>query len=239
MTTAFYTKTFDFHGSTVRMGCKVTLKNDGKISITSKWGARRISDYYRMEKDVKELVANNDWTNSAFTNLISEEAVTPEIEKLITTLKEQTEPLRVAYIKHSREFASKQFYKLDQITEEQVLREKGTDFTWRDETRRVHTKASKAHWDNIRSILSGGHEAHVEKRAKLAELHYQDSIVKLTQRIIQKGLDFSKATIITDLTHFDKGNIETVISDGMRVVRAFTILAWGEIVAPHYRYLIK
>lgn len=34
-------------------------------------------------------------------------------------------------------------------------------------------------------------------------------------------------------------NIETTITDGVKKVRAFTIVAEGEIQRPHYRYLIK
>jgi hypothetical protein len=34
-------------------------------------------------------------------------------------------------------------------------------------------------------------------------------------------------------------NFETTLSDGEKIVRAFTIVASGEIQKPHYRYLIK
>lgn len=38
----------------------------------------------------------------------------------------------------------------------------------------------------------------------------------------------------------EKGNISTTIVDAkQRKVNAWTILAWGEVNAPHYRYLIK
>ena len=34
-------------------------------------------------------------------------------------------------------------------------------------------------------------------------------------------------------------NIESIITDGTKTVRAWTIVAEGEIQRPHYRYLIK
>ena len=34
-------------------------------------------------------------------------------------------------------------------------------------------------------------------------------------------------------------NIDTIISDGEKQVKAQTICAWGEIQRPHYRYLVK
>lgn len=237
-TTANFSRKFTIRNREATLGCIVTLKDDGKVSITKKWGGYLTSDYYRLESVVKELVAQG-FKDPGFTNIISSEDMNSEVSKLLAELKTQTEPLRIAYVKHSKEFASKQFYKMDKITEQQVLKAKGYDYEWRGDTVRRHTKASLAYWERIKSILRDGHNAYVEKSEKLAELHYEDSIIKLTQRIIKKGLDFSKATIVTDLTHFDKGNIETIIKDGVRVVRAFTILAWGEVNAPHYRYLIK
>jgi hypothetical protein len=34
-------------------------------------------------------------------------------------------------------------------------------------------------------------------------------------------------------------NINTTLTDGEKTVRAFTIIASGEIQRPHYRYLVK
>lgn len=237
-TTANFSKKYLIRNREVTLSCVVTLKDDGKLSITKKRGGWIPSDYYRLENTVKELITTG-FTDLGFTNVISDKDMNSEAKKLLNELKKQTEPLRIAYIKHSKEFASKQFYKMEKITEQDVINEKGYDSEWGGKVIKRHTKASLAYWNNIKGILNKGHENYVGSREKFAKLHYEDSMVKLTNRIIKKGLDFSKITIVTDLTRFDKGNIETTIKDGQRIVRAFTILAWGEVNAPHYRYLIK
>ncbi len=69
-----------------------------------------------------------------------------------------------------------------------------------------------------------------------AQKHYQKSIDKLAFRIKEYKLDENKIKLET--TYIDQ-NISTIISDGDKTIKAFTILAWGEIQKPHYRYLIK
>jgi len=85
-------------------------------------------------------------------------------------------------------------------------------------------------------IASEGVESHVAKKLKLANTHYTDSIAKLAFRIEKKGLNENNLTLSSSRIAM---NFETRITDGVKSVRAFTILAWGEINAPHYRYLIK
>jgi len=80
-------------------------------------------------------------------------------------------------------------------------------------------------------------EVEFPKRARKAALaHYENSINKLAARIEKKGLNINKLTTVT--AHVE-ANIETTLTDGEQTVRAFTILAWGEINRPHYRYLVK
>jgi hypothetical protein len=71
---------------------------------------------------------------------------------------------------------------------------------------------------------------------KIAIEHYEFSIEKLAERIIKKGLNQDNLKIVT--SHIGV-NIETTINDGNKTVRAFTIIAEGEIQKPHYRYLVK
>lgn len=70
----------------------------------------------------------------------------------------------------------------------------------------------------------------------LNEAHYEQSIEKLAFRIAQKGLNQESLTVTT--SHIGV-NIETTLTDGIKTVRAFTIIASGEIQKPHYRYLVK
>lgn len=85
-------------------------------------------------------------------------------------------------------------------------------------------------------IAGEGVDAYVAKQLKLANSHYTDSIAKLAFRIAKKGLNESNLTLTSSRIAM---NFETIITDGIQKVKAFTILAWGEINAPHYRYLIK
>lgn len=45
-------------------------------------------------------------------------------------------------------------------------------------------------------------------------------------------------TLMIDVRHVDV-NLECEIWDGIQRVTAYTILAWGPIYRPHYRYIIK
>lgn len=90
--------------------------------------------------------------------------------------------------------------------------------------------------DLAKKIVSLGLEDYESKQLKLANMHYENSIVKLASRIVKKDLDQNKLTLSSSRI---KMNFETTITDGKKTVRAFTILAWGEIQRPHYRYLIK
>ena len=88
----------------------------------------------------------------------------------------------------------------------------------------------------VRRTLSSGLEKFVAKEVKMAEIHYEASINKLAVRIEKKDLNVAELKVVT--SHMG-ANIETTLTDGIRTVRAFTIIAEGEIQRPHYRYLIK
>ena len=58
---------------TINVGCVVTLKDDGKLSITKKWGGYYKSDYYKMEKEIKDLliVGEKGFENEKFSNVVN------------------------------------------------------------------------------------------------------------------------------------------------------------------------
>lgn len=99
-------------------------------------------------------------------------------------------------------------------------------------------------WQNAtyaaKEVVAKGEEAFIVKAAIEAERHYEYSISKLAARIVSKGIDLNTMEVSTISRIDTTGNIETLITDanGLKV-KAFTILAWGEVNAPHYRYLIK
>jgi hypothetical protein len=74
------------------------------------------------------------------------------------------------------------------------------------------------------------------KEVKKAEIHYNMSILKLADRILKKGLDETKLEVTASRLDI---NFEALITDGSKTVRAWTIVASGEIQRPHYRYLVK
>ena len=102
-----------------------------------------------------------------------------------------------------------------------------------------NTSASKT-LDNaqkqVRKITNHTEESFLAEAINNAEKHYANSIEKLAYRINEKGLDLNNLKVET--AHISN-NIETILTDGFKTVRAFTILAWGEVNAPHYRYLVK
>lgn len=233
-TTAFFSSKFNRNGKEFTMGCKVTLKDDNKISITNKWGARLKSDYYQLERLVKDEVAK-DFIHEGFSQVTREEN-NNQYQILVKSLTEQTTEFKIEYIKKTEQWALDGFRKMEEMKESDVIEERGA--VWQG--KKIHTKASYAYWNNIKSILAHGSKTYIEKKVQSAQLHYDHSIGKLAHRIIKKGLDFTNISIKTDYARFGKdGSLETIITDGKRTVRAWTILAWGEIKAPHYRYLIR
>jgi hypothetical protein len=86
------------------------------------------------------------------------------------------------------------------------------------------------------SIIYLGIEKFVQKQVKEAGEHYESSILKLSAKIEKKGLNIEKLEVKSGMVGV---NFETTLTDGEKIVRAFTIVASGEIQKPHYRYLIK
>ena len=103
-----------------------------------------------------------------------------------------------------------------------------------------HNSSNARSLDNLKKkingVLRGGKEESINRQVKAAETHYESSVEKLAYRIKEKGLDLSIISLHS--TKLDL-NFETTVTDGVKSVREFTILAWGEINKPHYRYLIK
>jgi ribosome-binding ATPase YchF (GTP1/OBG family) len=90
--------------------------------------------------------------------------------------------------------------------------------------------------DEIRLTLSKSFEQYLESEINESIEHYNQSIIKLAARIEKKGLNLNTLNVKT--SYIDV-NIETILTDGVKTVKAFTIIASGTIQRPHYRYLIK
>ncbi len=145
---------------------------------------------------------------------------------LIETLKNETETLKVQYLEMTEKWAIKEFENLRQWAKEYHTGKFGFG------------EASKKYYRLPYYIVNsnGKVEQHIEKMVQNAIEHYKLSIEKLALRIEKKGLNQSNLKIVT--SHIGV-NIETTLTDGLKTVRAFTIIAEGMIQKPHYRYLVK
>jgi hypothetical protein len=102
-----------------------------------------------------------------------------------------------------------------------------------------NTKASKTYrrlWNEVLTIKYLGLENFTSKELKKAVAHYEASIEKLANRIEAKGLNATKLKVVTSSIGV---NININLTDGVKTINAYTIVAQGEIQKPHYRYLIK
>lgn len=166
-----------------------------------------------------------------------------ESQALITLLKSETESLRVQYVELTEKWATEDFTGLEGVAakphpkyDEYVKpAQKGVAFGQDYEGQKRYRKACEAR-ELAKKIVASGRDEYVAREVAAAEEHYQDSIVKLALRIEKKGLNQKNITVKT--SHLGV-NIETVLTDGIQTVRAWTIIAAGPIQRPHYRYLVK
>jgi len=144
-------------------------------------------------------------------------------EKLIR----ETQELKKAYIEKTIIWAKEDFQALKQAVSDHKYTEQGSREWWAME--RKMEKLPVCFWRN-------DIDTWVEIQVNAAKKHYENSIVKLAQRIEKKDLNQDKLELSTSYIDL---NICTTITDGEKKVRAYTIIACGDIQKPHYRYLIK
>jgi hypothetical protein len=148
------------------------------------------------------------------------------MDKLIEILTKETESLKNQYLEMTKEWAEKEFYYLRQWAIDYRNGKFGFD------------EASRKYYKLPSYIINGDGkvEYHIDNMLKLASEHYTDSLLKLADRIEKKGLNVETLKVKT--SHIDV-NIEIILTDGIKTIKAFTIIAGGSIQRPHYRYLIK
>jgi hypothetical protein len=183
----------------------------------------------------------------AFNKLAKEAADQTKTElksdpkSLVNNLFDQTAILKDEYLEQTRIWSIKEFARLQELVEKYTYTIPGN----KDLYIRIDRKAFDSHKDynsffnrvNLaKRIFESGEAFFVEQQRKLAVSHYEDSIIKLAARIEKKGLNQNRLKIETARVGV---NIETTFTDGEKTVRAFTIVASGEVQKPHYRYLIK
>lgn len=171
---------------------------------------------------------------------------------LVEILRKETTQLKKQYIEKTTQWAENYFNICKTRSKwfevewckffgiEPELANKGTSMEFLSYPKGFHStkNARELHryQTEIRSILNLGLDKFIQKEVKKAELHYENSILKLAERIEKKSLDINNLNIITSKLGI---NIEMTLTDGNKTVKAFTIVAEGEIQRPHYRYLVK
>jgi len=145
---------------------------------------------------------------------------------LIEILKKETETLRVQYVSMTEKWAANEFQTLRQWAADYCVGK----FGFGEASKKYH----KLPYYIVNS--NGTVEQYTQAMVKNANEHYEFSILKLAARIEKKGLNVDALKVST--SHIGV-NIESVLTDGEKTVRAFTIIAAGEVQRPHYRYLIK
>ena len=185
---------------------------------------------------------------NVFQNLHINHTMTKELQ---TILLREMEPLRVIYLHKIETFATAEFQRLEKMW-------KWDDADWckffgiEPELRTIggrttallprgfFSTSNSRKYDRMRSEISKamtlGMTVYVSHAVKAGERHYQLSIEKLAFRIAKKGLNVSQLSAVTSSVGV---NINCTLTDGVKTIRCFTIVAGGPIQQPHYRYLIK
>jgi hypothetical protein len=151
---------------------------------------------------------------------------------LTNKLREELQSLKVQYLEKVAEWSLVDYKKCQDLKKEYF----SADRNYISTNKNRYYELQKMYHGKISYILSMRIETYTAKQLKKAELHFECSINKLALRILKKGIDVSKLTMKTGHVGL---NIETVLTDGIKSVKAWTIIAEGEIQCPHYRYLVK
>lgn len=228
---------------------KVTLKDDGKISVTDVFFPSSVSYATKYElKEYAKKIVELDFPSDMCNNV-------QEVKKnsnLVQMLFEQTQELKQEFLDKSKSYA---IINYDRSVERKNWKEadwckyfgleprkvnEGTSMEFLSFPQGFHnTKTArtyKAMKDEVYYVTRVTKEEYIAKELKNAEMHYEASIQKLALRIMKKNLDESKLKMVTGRVGV---NITTTLTDGTKTVRAWTIVAEGIVQRPHYRYLVK
>lgn len=159
------------------------------------------------------------------------------MKNLVSILTEETQSLKEQYIQFTEEWATKEFDRLKKWLSDYNEFTSKINFALADRSFRRELIKKQSILARIpNSVYKNDIESFVADQVENAKKHYTNSVLKLAARVEKKGLNEEKIKATT--SHIGV-NIDTTLTDGEKSVRAFTILAAGEINRPHYRYLIK
>lgn len=147
------------------------------------------------------------------------------LEKLTDMLKRATITLKYQYVEFNEKFAEDEFDRIKKWIEDYRME------------RIDMAKNQKKYWNLPLYLLADKTpENHIEKARKFACNHYENSILKLAIRVEKYGLNVEK--LVVNSSHIGV-NLDCTLTDGQKTIKAFTIVASGDVQRPHYRFLIK
>lgn len=171
---------------------------------------------------------------------------------LIEKLKFQTQILKAQFIEKSIEWAEAEYTKAQEMSlwkEIDWVRYLGVDFEERvTEYGKTYVTFKRGFYNTRESAIYRREQIkaqrisktpqaeYIAKAVEKAEQHYENSIQKLASRIVKKGIDTEKAEVQDASIGI---HIGCIITDGIKTVRAWTIVAGGVVQKPHYRYLVN
>lgn len=209
---------------------KVTFKN-GKLSISiidRNW----LPQVSRIETIVREEF-NNYKTSPIFSDIVEVS------DSLVSDLRAATQELKADYIAKVIESAKEMHQ--DAVANLPKAQAKSDELfaAWRKDynnyvLRRDSNEATKV-TARLREIARESVENYIASEVKYGEAHYEASLLKLADRLVSKGISEN----FTIKSGYVGVNFEVVITHELGQVKAWTIIACGEIVRPHYRYLVK
>lgn len=91
----------------------------------------------------------------------------------------------------------------------------------------------------VRLAKEKGIEKYIERELDRARKHYLNSLLKLSDRLVKKGIGETRGEELVVKKARIGVNLEMLISVDSIQVKAWTIVAEGMIQRPHYRYLVK
>lgn len=211
----------------------VTLKNDGKISISILDGKYYSAASRFQARQLAMQIVAADFNHPAAQNVKSDD----DRKGLINLLTENTKELKDRYIKSVEDWASQKY---DQC----IIRVK-----WAHEKymkvygvieRNGHKYLSQAGCvakSEANTICSRTKSEFIKKEKEAGIRHYENSLERLAIRLKDKGVtDNTKIEIINAWVGI---NLEMIIKHDGKITKAWTIIASGQIQRPHYRYLVK
>lgn len=173
--------------------------------------------------------------------------------KLIDKLTEHNQDLRVEYVEQTKKWAdtfhalaversmwtTKQWCEYLNLTPRIIEKRGKTQYLFPKNF--FNTADSKEHYkltNEYSRVSRMEKDEYIDKAIDKAEKHFENSILRLAQRIIKKGININSEAL--EIVSKRMGvNLDTIITDGQKTVKAQTIVASGQVQRPHYRYLVK